>query len=218
MGERSQSRVVGARCAALFALVGANIGCQNERTVENAAPPKVVQVATATTPHRDDAGSILLDAALPSANPYARTDATHIVLERTMCFGTCPVYRVEIYGDGIVRFHGEMYVAKKEGAASISTKEVEKLLNAFEKNQFLTLAKEYAPRATDHPSEIVTLHWEGGSYRSKQDTSARIGRLSSIADAVDRTAHITRWTHLPDGTPVTSPISYSCKKGDPCWP
>ena len=34
-----------------------------------------------------------------------------ITLERTICLGECPDYRVEIRGDGRVTYHGENYVA-----------------------------------------------------------------------------------------------------------
>lgn len=37
-----------------------------------------------------------------------------IQLERTMCFGECPVYKVEILSDGTVNYNGEMFVEKKE--------------------------------------------------------------------------------------------------------
>ena len=34
-----------------------------------------------------------------------------ITLERGMCFGTCPVYSVSLYGNGTIVWRGEMYVA-----------------------------------------------------------------------------------------------------------
>jgi hypothetical protein len=38
---------------------------------------------------------------------------TEIGLERTACFGTCPVYTVILKSDGTVRYTGEEYVAHK---------------------------------------------------------------------------------------------------------
>ena len=35
-----------------------------------------------------------------------------IQLERTMCFGECPVYKVEILSDGTVHYDGDMFVEK----------------------------------------------------------------------------------------------------------
>jgi hypothetical protein len=33
-----------------------------------------------------------------------------ITLERGMCFGTCPVYSVSLFGNGTIAWMGEMYV------------------------------------------------------------------------------------------------------------
>lgn len=34
-----------------------------------------------------------------------------ITIERTMCYGDCPIYQAEIHDDGRVLWHGEMYVS-----------------------------------------------------------------------------------------------------------
>jgi len=41
---------------------------------------------------------------------YPTSDMLYASLERTPCFGTCPVYRLFIYNDGVVVYHVRMFV------------------------------------------------------------------------------------------------------------
>lgn len=86
-----------------------------------------------------------------------------ITLERTPCFGTCPVYRVTVVGDGSVTYVGEMFVAVEgEQRSAITQSQVRKLARQLESIDFLSLQDSYTDMgATDMPSAITTLHLNG---------------------------------------------------------
>ncbi|KAB3530299.1 hypothetical protein F8154_13995 [Alkaliphilus pronyensis] len=56
----------------------------------------------------------------------------YIRLERTMCYGTCPVYNVTVNKDGKVKYEGEMYVYRiGKHQWKISNKKVKQLSDLF---------------------------------------------------------------------------------------
>jgi hypothetical protein len=67
-----------------------------------------------------------------------------ITLERTECFGTCPVYSVTIRGDGAVIYRGDkcVAVAGKE-RYQVSRDKVLELLNEFYARRFFDLKETY---------------------------------------------------------------------------
>ena len=54
----------------------------------------------------------VLAAACSLAAPAPTPDYASLVitLERTACFGTCPIYKLTVYGDGRVEYEGERFV------------------------------------------------------------------------------------------------------------
>ena len=62
-----------------------------------------------------------------------------ITIERTACFGTCPVYKIEIRGDGNCTYYGIEYVMEKgERNFTIDPKRVLSLLTNFYQACFST--------------------------------------------------------------------------------
>src|SRR4051812_43917277 len=96
-------------------------------------------------------------------------DATVITLERTGCFGPCPIYRVTLQGDGTVIFEGKRFV-KSTGTftAHVAPEQVRRLVEDFKKVDYFSLRDKYVTRAdgcqewwTDNPSAITSLKVEG---------------------------------------------------------
>lgn len=88
-----------------------------------------------------------------------------IVLERTLCYGTCPAYRLTIGGSGAVTFvsrnPGDTAGVKKD---SIRPEQVAWIVSEATRLGFFTLPEVIADdstlcplRATDHPTAIVSL-------------------------------------------------------------
>tara|TARA_Y100000310_G_C20468874_1_gene709003 strand:+ start:203 stop:694 length:492 start_codon:yes stop_codon:yes gene_type:complete len=83
-----------------------------------------------------------------------------ITLERTACFGSCPVYKLRILGDGSVNYEGEKFV-EVVGTRTIKIGEskVKELVDAFYKADYFSLKDSYVGGecATDHPYAMTSI-------------------------------------------------------------
>jgi hypothetical protein len=91
----------------------------------------------------------------------------YIKLQRTMCYGTCPVYSVTVDNEGNVNYHGEMFVYKSgEQHWKISKKKVEQLNNLIEDFGFKSFTYEPGEEfITDQPSCITTVKYSDGQTK-----------------------------------------------------
>lgn len=82
-----------------------------------------------------------------------------IEIEKTMCFGTCPVYKATIFKDGQVSYDGKAYV-KKVGKHNfrLSNDAMDNIHNEINKVNFFKLKDEYDEMITDVPTTIITVH------------------------------------------------------------
>jgi hypothetical protein len=90
-----------------------------------------------------------------------------ISLERTMCYGHCPVYKVAVFGDGRVVWEGERYVAI-EGRHEWATtrRRLTALVKAVEKINYFVLSWTPGMGATDYPSAITSVEFGDGRCRT----------------------------------------------------
>jgi hypothetical protein len=88
-----------------------------------------------------------------------------LTLERTICFGWCPIYRVVIHGDGRVEYEGEDYV-KVVGRATnkLSSQQIAQIVTAINDAKYFSLRDRYeyeddgCPMSvTDSPSVITSV-------------------------------------------------------------
>src|SRR6476661_539764 len=108
-----------------------------------------------------------------TAKPNEQTvpQDTLITLERTGCYGMCPIYKVSISADGAVVFEGNRFVKKVGTARSvISEEQIRELLAGFEKINYFELSDQYAKPEdgckqwlTDNPSAITSIISNGKS-------------------------------------------------------
>jgi putative acetyltransferase len=138
-----------------------------------------------------------------------------VVLERTVCFGRCPAYRLRIASNGLVVFtpaHPSGEVARDSIAPSAFQGMVSQIeaagFDSFpsETRQDSTLC---AMEATDHPTSVITLYRPSGAkavrdytgcYAASGDerTAARLATLRQLDELVDSTARSARWVRLGD--------------------
>lgn len=115
---------------------------------------------------------VLLSACKAKTNITARTlksdKSFSISLERTPCFGTCPVYKVEIYSDGKIEFHGKEFSNPQgEFETFVPLTDVELLRKAIVEANFLKLDDIYDNvYISDLPSAITTLTINGKQVKS----------------------------------------------------
>ncbi|MBK7987178.1 MAG: hypothetical protein IPK11_09765 [Ignavibacteria bacterium] len=134
-------------------------------------------------------------------SPQEDISDVRIILQRTPCFGTCPIYTVTVTGRGDVQFIGTQYVYKEgEARKQISVDSVRTLIRMFKDIQFSNLNDEYEDRAmSDAPSAIVTYATKDRSKTVKHylgDMSAP-EQLKKLEQAIDRIAKVHEWVNPP---------------------
>jgi len=154
--------------------------------------------------------TIALAATSSSAEPPGRIE--QVTLERTVCFGMCPAYRVTISSDGIVRFEGKSYV-KVRGIRTkrIDAKALRELADEVARVHYFELRNQYAsandgcPMSwTDNPSVTTSVRTGHTTMTVFHDLGCREGAngsigksypqaLTSFEDAIDRIAATADW-------------------------
>ena len=106
-----------------------------------------------------------------------RASASAITLERTACFGRCPVYRLAVSATGAVTYEGTANV-RRIGAATgqIPADRVTALVSELERAGYFSFADRYAPAelacgryATDLPTVITSVTLRGRTKRIEHD-------------------------------------------------
>lgn len=104
-----------------------------------------------------------------------------IGLSRGACFGMCPIYSVQIEGDGTVTYFGERFVAiEGQHKTKISPQEVDALLKQFEAAGFFSLLDEYRAEVTDNPT--ITIGLQVGDR--KKMVVDYVGRMAGMPPTV----------------------------------
>lgn len=125
-----------------------------------------------------------------------------ITLERTLCYGFCPAYRVTIAGDGTVTWQGGTYV-KVQGPATaqIPPEKVHALFERFRKAQFFWLLDSYASAITDFPAQNVSIAFDDRKMSVHDYAGLMIGMPQDVVDlenAIDETANTAQWIGTKD--------------------
>ena len=109
-----------------------------------------------------------------SCNPQDTAEETGaaeplITMEKGACFGTCPVYAIQIYSDGRASYQGEKYV-KNVGLfqRQLPAEAITELVNAFQHAGFFSLQDEYVAEVTDLPVTWLSFRHQG-QYKKIKD-------------------------------------------------
>jgi hypothetical protein len=93
----------------------------------------------------------ITDSSSPTPTKKTSSDLV-ITLERTVCHGTCPAYKLTIEGNGTVIYEGEEFVqVKGKQTASLSPAQIQDLVSAFEQANFFMLTDYTHEDTTDSP-------------------------------------------------------------------
>jgi len=85
------------------------------------------------------------------------SDITKIALERTPCFGACPVYKLTIHRSGQIEYEGKDHVRQKGSrSGTISTEDFEKLLRKINEINFFNLNERYDGKNPDGSGVTIT--------------------------------------------------------------
>lgn len=130
-----------------------------------------------------------------------------ITMERTMCFGTCPDYKLTIKANGTVTFRGGQFTKTKGTAKSRITKSsLRDLVAAFDRVDLDSFADDYSQGSvcesyiTDLPSEIISLKRDGKTkqvnhYFGCTGNTARkkLEPLTELGKMIDSVTNSRRW-------------------------
>ncbi|HWR57424.1 MAG TPA: DUF6438 domain-containing protein [Thermodesulfovibrionales bacterium] len=151
-------------------------------------------------------------APIPSPNSAVLSEAEDVMitLERTICFGTCPAYKLTVYGNGTVEYEGKDHV-KTMGRQTyaISREKVKELIYQFKRVNYFSLNDSYEKiDRTDFPYAITSIRINGKSktirhYRG-DNTAPR--ELAALERKIDEIAGSARWIKgdIPEGTSTDS--------------
>lgn len=135
-----------------------------------------------------------LTVAITLAVQGSATPISAIKLERTACFGTCPVYTVTIFSDGRIQYEGKEFVKEKgRRTGAISAREFSELAAKVEQIEFFKLQAAYRAPVTDLPTTIVTVT-RGRESKRVEDYFGAPKRLHSFEELIERT--VKSWVDL----------------------
>ena len=139
----------------------------------------------------------------PEPSASAAPESPAVTLERTPCFGTCPVYVVAIYPSGAVRFSGKHHVAQMgEAMDTIPVARVDSLIERLEAGGYFGFADAYlmdepacGRYATDSPTLITSVNAGGKSKTIRHDygCEAAPAELRGLEQLIDSVAGSGRW-------------------------
>ncbi len=140
-------------------------------------------------------------------------DNLSIILERSACYGPCPDYRVEIKGDGEVRFTTRAEPVNDVAAihrawnapgvlvpglhvSRIDRLALDGLISRFRDAHFFGLKDRYVAEVTDSPTFVLTFQ-TGGHRKQVVDYVGNMVAMpeavTALEDEVDRVAGTARW-------------------------
>jgi hypothetical protein len=140
---------------------------------------------------------LLLGLALTLMTQDAPPSGARITLERTECFGPCPIYRVTIEGDGTVTYEGIRNVrVTGQQTAHIPLSRVTSLLQTAARIGFFNLRNQYrSDHVSDLPTTYVGITVDGRTKRI-EDYSGAPESLKELEKQIDDAAETLRWVRI----------------------
>lgn len=132
--------------------------------------------------------------------PEVPLEQVHIQLARSGCYGSCPVYKVDVYGDGKVVYTGYRYV-DVEGVHSyrIPTATVRRLVESIKEKDIWSMQSSFRAHITDNPTYELLIEM-GGQKRSIEDYVGQMAGMPSVVtefeDEVDEASQARAWVTL----------------------
>ena len=136
--------------------------------------------------------------------PTATADSAVVTLERTPCFGTCPVYRVTASANGAVRFEGKSHVPHRGSAVGqVPKARLDSLLAELKAAGYFSFEEQYVPgspacgnAATDLPTVTTSVTLDGRTKRIEhyRGCAGAPQALSQLEERIDEVLNTAQWT------------------------
>lgn len=116
-----------------------------------------------------------------------------IAMQRTACYGTCPVYSVEIYDDLSVIYVGEKFVPLEgEHIFKIPRKKYNALVSAFTESGFFGFANDYTKGISDLSTTYVEFR-NNGKAKKIRDYYGAPAELKDLEKLVEQYVEENIW-------------------------
>jgi hypothetical protein len=167
----------------------------------------ILIIAFASTP--DDSGRVAIATPAPTS-PSTISDLSNVTIgmERNMCMGTCPVYSLEIFGNGTLVYNGERFVnVTGKQISSIPENEVKELAEEFYNINYFSLNDTFDKIVqTDQPTVITSINING-TFKSIFDNLGAIAPegLRALENRIDEITNSSKWIEPyvhPQGAPI----------------
>jgi len=123
-----------------------------------------------------------------SLNAGPSSEASLVMsMKKTACYGTCPVYRIQIYSDLTVTLKGERHIDNiGDYVATIPKERLASLTDQFRESDFFSFEEKYSKPITDLPTTFVYFADAGntkevmdysGAPQSLRDLEAELAKL-----------------------------------------
>lgn len=163
-------------------------------------PPKLLLIcalivaAVFGAPHCSAQATPAAHVPFPEINDWK---SLKITLRRTTCFGACPNYLVEIFGDGTVVYTGYSLVAVEgEQRGHISQDGVKELVDLFRRADYFSLNDKYYANASDGPTYTTSISFDAHSKTVVDYFGALMHMPHTVTDleeGIDRIAETAKW-------------------------
>jgi hypothetical protein len=144
--------------------------------------------------------ALLLSLTLAGGGAPSHAEDVQITLERTACFGMCPVYTVTLSGDGTVRYEGRQFV-RETGTRTwkIDAAAVAALAKEMEAAGYFELQDRYTARITDLPTTRTSLRI-GTRSKTIEDYFGAPDTLHQLEKRIDEVAGVKKYVTIDGAT------------------
>ena len=122
-----------------------------------------------------------------------------LMMEKTACMGTCPVYKFEVYLDKTARYYGKEFVENEgEFMATLTDAQLDQLKNSFAEAEYFSFANVYSSQLTDLPTTFLYYH-NGRESLKVTDYWGAPKELKELEKAIEDFIDSVKWQKVnPD--------------------
>lgn len=132
-------------------------------------------------------------------NPLPKATVTEITLERTACFGFCPIYKVILRSDGTATYIGVNFV-ERQGTYKGYISGFEHLAKIIEARRYFSFSNNYTRPITDLPTAITSVVRNGKRKTVQNYANSGPIELWEIETLIDGLVANVSWEKVNDST------------------
>lgn len=134
--------------------------------------------------------------AMGCKTPYClrQSKTCTITLERTACYGTCPIYTFTLNNDGTATYTGKKFVERiGDYSTSVPQASVDSLFSSLDTLNWMKYDSTYGSNYSDLPSSIIT--WSGRKGKRVVITGKGPKELFDLVRRLELLANRQNWSN-----------------------